>query len=150
LAFDFKFGSLLKHRRRLEEAARRNFLTVQSELDECLALIKEMYRSIDQARIHISNKQTSGAAQALAGIHSAEHFISGQLIKIKNARDRAREIMTRVEEMREKAIEAAKEFKKIDKLRERMLATYKDDLRDREASAVDDLMVLRGKRGRPK
>lgn len=148
MAFDFKFEAVLKHRRHLEDVARKNYLEARKLLDDCLAGINRMYDGIDTARDDIAGAQRSGEPRALQNIWSSEQFIEGQKIRIQRERDRARALMVKAEEMHEKLIEAVKEFKKIEKLKERMKEQYKKDRRKLEAKRMDDLVVIRSGRGR--
>lgn len=146
MAFDFKFESLLKYRKRLEEAAQREFIAARRELDESLAKIQQMYASIEASRNYIHSCQVQGVSGDISRILSSEQFILGQKIKIDLERGRARELMMRVEEKQELLLAAAREFKKIEKLKERQRADFKKQQRRLETKRVDDLVVIRSGR----
>ncbi len=146
MAFEFKFESLLKYRKRLEEAAQRDFIAARRELDEALAMIQQMYSSIEEARAYIHSCQGQGQAGDIFRILSSEQFITGQKVKIDIERARARELMMRVEEKQELLLAAAREFKKIEKLKERHKSEFKKEQRRLEIKRVDDLVVIRSGR----
>ena len=148
MGFTFKFETVLKHRRHLEDIARRDFMEAQRKLDDCLEGINSLYQSVDGARSGIAAQQKVGDGEALQGIRATEQFIEGQKIRIQNERQRARTLMTKVEEMHEKLVEAVKEYKKIEKLRDRMKVQYKKEMKKTEAKRMDDLVVIRAGRGR--
>lgn len=148
MAFEFKFEAVMKHRRHLEDMARKDYLEARRNLDDCLAGINRMYGSIDTAREDIAVAQKTGDAHSLQLIHGTEQFIEGQKVRIQRERERARNLMAIAEQMHEKLVEAVKEFKKIEKLKERMKRQYKKEQRKLEAKRVDDLVVIRSGRGR--
>jgi len=144
--FEFKLEVLLKHRKRIEENAQREYLQARAELEECLAVIKSYYLSIENNRDDILRMQKSGQQSALQEIRGMEQFIDGQKIRVERQRQVARELMIKVEQAQERLIEAAKEFKKIEKLKERQTLEYKKDQRKLEAKRMDDLVVIRAGR----
>lgn len=143
MKFQFKFEVLKKHRRRLEEEAQRNFMEARANLDACLNMIKSHYDSIEDSRSRIANEQSSGNAHAFELIRGFEQFIDGQKIRIERKRQEARHLMVVVEEKQELLIEAAREYKKIEKLRERKLEDFKKHKKRVEAKRVDDLVTIR-------
>lgn len=146
MAFKFKFTSLMKYRKRIEEDAQREYLLARRNLDDCLLLIQQYYESMEKARRDISAFQVSGQAGALSQILSLEQFIEGQKVRVTNERVRAREFMAKVEEKQEILIEATREHKKIEKLEERMREDYRKEQKRLEAKRMDDLVVIRSRR----
>ncbi len=123
-------------------------MEAQRKLEDCLEGINKMYQAVDVARVGVAEHQKLGNGDALQSIRSTEAFIEGQKIRIQNERQRARGLMTKVEEMHEKLVEAVKEYKKIEKLKDRMSAQYKKEMKKLEAKRMDDLSVIRAGRGR--
>lgn len=147
MAFEFKFATLLKHRKRLEEAAQRDYLEAKAILDHCLEGIEALYISIEETRLQISLWQRRGQVDDLMQISDGERFIDGQKIRIERERIKARQLMAIVEEKQELLVEAAREFKKIDKLKEKLKAEHKKEAKKREVKRLDDLVVIRANRG---
>lgn len=145
MAFVFPFEGLLKHRKRLEEVAKKEFFLAQSKVDEILNEINKMYERIDEVRAEISNTQQIGG-KGSSKIVQLEDFIKGQNIKIKNARHAARELMQIAEEKREVLVEKVKEFKMIDKIKEKRKDEYKVARRKKEQKEIDDILIMRAKR----
>ncbi|MGE0761657.1 MAG: flagellar export protein FliJ [Bdellovibrionales bacterium] len=146
MAFVFKFETLRKHRKRIEDEAQRIYLQARTELDDCLALIKSFYQSIEMARQQVAIAQKQADGQGLQTIRNFEHFIDGQKIRVERQRQVARELMTKVEDAQEKLIEAAREFKKIEKLKEKMKEEYKKHQKRLETKRLEDLVVIRSGR----
>lgn len=143
MKFHFRFEVLLKHRRRLEDIARRDHIEAQRELDDCLEGINQIYRSIETSREEIAQGQKVGDLNAIETIRASEHFIEGQKIRAQLQRQVARELMAKVEDRHEKLVEAVKEYRKIEKLKERMQQQFKKEQRRLEVKRVDDLVVMR-------
>ena len=148
MGFLFKFEAVLKHRHHLEDIARRDFMEAQRKLDECLEAINHMYRSIDDTRTGIATAQSVGNTEALQSIRSGEFLIEGQKIRIQNERQKARTLMAVAEEMHEKLLEAMKEYKKIEKLRNQMKAKYRKEMKKLEGKRMHDLSVMSAGRRR--
>ncbi len=144
--FKFQLEALKKHRRRLEDEAQRTYLAARAELDACLSLIERYYRSIEEARLKIAQAQLSGAEQSLTLIRFSEQFIEGQKARIERQRALARELMIKVEDAQELLIEAARELKKIEKLKSKRMAEHKQHQKRLEAKRLDDLVVIRAGR----
>jgi flagellar protein FliJ len=149
MKFEFRFQVLLDHRGRLEDIAKRDLAEAQRELDDCLTGIKNMYAAITDAREITAREQQVGDSRAVEQIRANEFFMEGQKVRIENERQKARALMSKVEDRQEKLIEAARERKKIDKLRERMKRAHKKEQRRLETKRIDDLVTIRAGRSRP-
>lgn len=146
--FKFKFTVLLKQRKRAEEAAQREYMLAQNELADCLSGIQRMYDSVEFSRNEISRLEKNLESHPLGQVLENEKFIEGQKIRIEKERQRARDLMRVAEMKHEVLIEAAKEFKKIDRLREKNQERYNKEQKKLENKRVDDLVTIRsGRRG---
>lgn len=143
MAFKFGLESVLKHRKRIEDIAQREFLEAQFNLDSCLARIDQMYKRMDEVRVEIAQAQSQGSPRKLEEIRDMEHFISGQKIRVQNERAIARTLMQIVEEKQERLVAATKDKKILVKLKERQLEEYRDRMAKLEAKALDDLTTTR-------
>lgn len=148
MAFKFGLETVLKHRKRLEDVAQREYIEAQRRLETCLAEIDAMYKRIDEVRLDINQAQTIGSQQKMLEIRQMEHFISGQKIRIEAARLKARELMVETEAKQDLLIEAAKDRKILLRLKEKRMAEYKLHLAQLEAKALDDLTSTRNGWGR--
>lgn len=146
--FEFRFEFLLRHRKRLEEIARRDYAQARRELEDCLAGIDRMYLSIEETRVYIAEQQRLGTVEAVIQIRDCEAFIEGQKIRITKERERARGLMRVAEDKQELLIEAAKNHKMIGKLKERKRKQFRKDKKRIETKRIDDLVVIRSQRGR--
>lgn len=142
MKFSFAFDRLLEHKRQLEHMARRNWLEAQAKVDESLRKLEQMYLQIDEARNRSSTLQIQGGQHAGA-LSQINDFIAGQKIRIERHRLEMRELMSEAERLQEILVEAAKEKKTLDRLRERRLEEYKLRRKKMELKAVDELTVTR-------
>jgi flagellar protein FliJ len=143
MAFRFNLEAVLKHRKRLEEAAQREFAEAQDAVDQCLKKIEGMYTRIDEVRVDIANQQDSTGHDKITAIQEMEHFISGHKIRIERLRLEARELLMVAEQKQEALIHAAREKKIMVKLKEKRLQEYKEWLRKLEAKELDDQNMIR-------
>lgn len=145
MKFEFSLESLLEHRRRLEEVAQRDWAEAQAKVDRAVARLNEYYDQVDQARHRSASLETQGGAQAGALI-SIDEFIAGQRYRIETQRQTIRELKVEAERLQEILIEAAKETKTLEKLKERQFEEFKLKRRKAETKAIDELVVTRFKR----
>lgn len=145
MRFEFSLESLLTHRRRLEELAQREYAEAQSKVDAAALKLNEYYDQVDEARHRSASLEVRGGAQAGALI-SIDEFIAGQKYRIEAQRKVIRDLKVEAERLQEILIEAAKETKTLEKLKERQLEEFKLKRRKAETKALDELIVTRFKR----
>ena len=147
MKFEFSFEKLLDHKKTLEDIARRNWAEKRRELDAGLKKLEDMFGQIDESRQRALALGTSGGATGPALVQIDE-FINGQKIRIERHRASLRELMAEVERLHELLVEAAKERKTLEKLKERRLEEFKKLQKKREAKEIDELVTTRfGKNG---
>lgn len=145
MKFIFSLESVLKHRRRLEDQAKREYLEAKHAVDTLLGEINEMYLRIDQTREAI-HQETLGHSTA-PRLEFLSAFIEGQKVKIETARKKARELLAIAEEKQELLIHAQKEKKVLEKLKDRRWLEFKKDRRHREIKQLDEIVTMRSGRG---
>src|ERR1700728_5414416 len=118
MKFVFSYESLLDHRKLEEEVARRDFYEAQTNLDEQKAIYKELY-----TRLHEIENESSEMQAALSvpieELRERDEFLAGQKIKIQRQREVVINHTTIAEGKQEILINAAKERKILDKLKEK-------------------------------
>jgi flagellar protein FliJ len=140
MAFRFNLEPVLKHRKRLEELAQREFADAQHAVDVILRRLEAMYTRLDEVREEIAVAERGAN---LVTVREMEAFISGHKIRIESVRLEARELLTLAEQKQEALILAAQEKKVLVKLKEKRLSEYKDWLNRIEAKAADDQTMMR-------
>jgi flagellar FliJ protein len=144
--FEFTFEKLLGHKRTLEDVARREWSEAKAKVDAAMKILEEMYQLIDSSRLRAGEISSEGGAQTVA-LSQIDTFISGQKIRIERHRATLRELLGELERRQELLVEAAKERKTLEKLKERRLEEYKLARKKRELKRMDELVVTRFKRG---
>ena len=147
MKFKFPFETLRKVRKREEEVAQKEYLEARTQLEELLYEIDEMYKSIDKSRLSISRLQFGKEALRIEEIQALEAFILGQHVRIRSERVKARELMRNVEEKQDIFFQKARDFKVIDRLREKRMSEFRRNKRKKEEKQMDEIVVLRSKRG---
>jgi len=138
MKFKFPLETVLKHRKRLEEMAQREFAEAQANVDAVLRSLEEMYRRMDEVREEILGLQKSGDPDRIEKICQMEGFLTGHKIRIEMKRQEARKLLVIVEEKQELLILAAKERKVMVKLKEKRQNEYREWLNYTEAQLADD------------
>lgn len=147
MKFKFSLENLLKVRKNEEVLAQQNFFEAKSNLDICLRDIDDMYKRIDHYREQ-SVTLMRGEGTNSSFLFQIDEYIWGQEEKIKSARQKARELMQIVEEKEEILVNAAKEYKIIEKLREKRLESFLEEVKRKELHEMDDMATMRfNKRG---
>jgi flagellar FliJ protein len=143
MSFKFSLESVLKHRKRLEEIAQREFAEAQASVDALLRKIEAMYARLDEVREEILGAQKAGSAAKLEEIREMEHFMAGQKIRIETLRQEARVLLQIAEEKQELLIAAARDKKMLVKLKEKKKLEYQEWLKTVEQKELDDMTMVR-------
>ncbi len=172
MKFVFAFEKLLQHKRNVEDATRRDVNVAAEKLDGVEKELQAMYSAIDASRKRAddcakipspgsgsrsklsspgsrnthdskSNLLKPMLISPLTALVQIDEFISGQGVRIALQKKRVREYKAIVEEAQELLLEAAKERKIYEKLREQRLAEFKDSEKKRELKRVDDMVSTR-------
>jgi len=140
--FEFAFEKLLDHRRKLEDVARRNWLHARGKVDEAKARLTALFDEVDHARNRAAELAVRGGTQGPA-LAQVDDFINGQKIRVDRQRAVIRELTEEMEKLQDAMVEAAKERKILEKLKERRLEEFKIRRRKHELKEVDELVVTR-------
>lgn len=143
MAFRFALESILKHRKRQEDIAQRDFLEAQAKVEECLRGIQSIYTSIDNTRISISAAEKSGTPNDLDFIRQADRFIEGQKVRVREERLKARELIRAMEDRQHELTERMHERKIMQNLKDKRLEEYQEEIKRIEQIELDDLVNSR-------
>lgn len=145
MAFRFPFETLLNHRRHLEEAARKEFMEAQKRVDDCLAKIKSLYGQRDETRQQVEKVSNEGGVRSQE-LLTLDEYVDGLTILIERERIKARELMQVAEEKRELLVIAAREFKILQKLKEKKWQEFRAKMKKIEEKEMQDLVTMRFRR----
>ena len=145
MSFEFGLEVLLDHKRKLQDEASRVWAEAQGKVDDAVAELNGFYQQVDNTRLDNQALEKSGGA--LAGrLIMNDGFIDGQKIRIERQRIKIRDLKSAAEILHEQMIEAARETKTLEKLKEKQKEEYKKKLRIREMKENDEIVTLRHKR----
>ncbi len=143
--FKFSYQHLLEYRKRLEELAQRDYIIAQKDLDQAEIELENMYQQIDDSRQRARLLEVTGGKQA-PSLALIDDFINKHKIRIEIQRKKIRELQQVAELKQQALVSAAKEYKILEKLKEKRLVEFKDSVKKREMKKVDELVTTRFKR----
>jgi flagellar export protein FliJ len=145
MRFHFRLDTLMRQRKVDRDTAQRIYSEAQSAVQAQLAFIKRLYDEVDQARMMVDERQASQKSTAPALVQIDE-FIQGQKIRIKAAREKARELMFIAEEKHEILTLKMQDFKVLERLKEKKQAEFKKEQLKAFNDEMDDLVIMRANR----
>lgn len=145
MKFSFAFEKLLDHRKMLEDLARKDYLLAASNVATAEGELRQMYDDIRESRNRAGELGRKGGAQGPA-LSQIDEFIRGQNIRIQRQREKIRELMAEAERKQLALVEAAREHKTLQKLKERRLADFKRALKKGDLKIIDEIVTTRFKR----
>jgi flagellar protein FliJ len=145
MKFDFPYEKLLDHRKTLEEIARKEFMIAKGKVDDAEAELRKMYDDVTASRQRAGDLAQEGGTQG-ASLVQVHDFIEGQKVRINRQREKIQQLMIEAEEKKEALVEAAKETKTLEKLKERRYKEFKLAAKKKELKEVDEMVTTRFKR----
>ncbi|MCB0341030.1 MAG: flagellar export protein FliJ [Pseudobdellovibrionaceae bacterium] len=146
MAFHFPLETLLKHRKRQMEMAQREFEIAQHQLNQCLQEIDNIHRQILESRQLIAYAESQKTTDTRS-VDQLFEFIEGSKIRMKIKQNEARNLMEVADNKRRVFQEKATDHKSLERLKDRRKSEYKVQVKKKENQTMDDMNVMRGKRG---
>lgn len=144
MKFVFQLEKILKHKRMMEDLAKREWAEAQAVVDEGMKELNKMYAQIDEVRQMGLARETAGDARGFE-LGQVDAFINGHKIRIERHRQQLRLLMGKAEELHEKLVMAARERKTFEKLRENKYEEYKAMRKKMDLKQMDELATTRFK-----
>jgi len=145
MKFHFRLDPLMRQRKVDRDTAQRIYSEAQNAVQLQMAAIKKLYAEIDEARIFAEKRQKTPSAGA-AALVQADEFIEGQKVRIKAARERARELMMIAEEKHEILIQKMQDFKVLERLKEKKQIEFRKEKLKQYNEEIDDIVTMRANR----
>jgi flagellar FliJ protein len=145
MKFAFAFEKLLSHKRTLEDIARRDYMEAKSKVDASMREMDGMYKQIEDSRVRAGELGAAGGTHGPA-LSQIDEFIKGQQLRIVQHRLKLRELMQEAERLQQILVEAAREKKTLEKLKERRFDEYRARRKKLELKAADEIVTTRFKR----
>lgn len=145
MKFKFPFETLMKDRLIKRDEAQKEYQLARAKLDEQLQKLATMKHQ--QKRAYKEAEVTvSVGGQAGSKLKSIETFITGQKIRIQSQTKVIKGLEELLEQKRLVLVEAAKELKILEKLKEKRYNEFKVLRRKKEQKEMDEVSILRATR----
>lgn len=145
MKFRFRFASVLKQRKIERDMALSEFAKAESDVRNQVMKINGLYQEIDQARLMTSQTEEHGCLE-LPRLAQSEEFVKLQLIRIERERQKARELLSIMEERQDELAEKGKSLRIVEILREKDMEKFRKETQRREQIELDDLWSTRAER----
>ena len=136
--FVFKLDGVLRQRKHIEEQRQRELAAVQSELARLEAELRAMDRTVAESTADVRNNRLVGQLD-MAFLAAHRRYTLAIQRKAMSLAQQMIAVKTRLDAARKALLEAAKQRKIIEKLRENRKARWADDLARRETAALDEV-----------
>ena len=141
MGFIFRFGSLLKVRKHHKEAAEIGLSKALGRLNRERLQLQSLREDWDQARRRLEKELRSSVPSKWLRLYS--DFFSGMKARIADQQETIARCENEVLEKRSILLEKTKEFKIIEKLKEKDYQKWQDHQRLEEQKRMDEIAVLR-------
>jgi len=139
--FKFKLETVLAERKRVEDLRLREWTLARQILMKMNEDLQRMEDALARA-IGDATKAASGSETNTGILISIDNYISGTKQRIKWKRTEIERGTKLTERKRMEYVMAGQKRKAIEKLKDRQLIQFKDDLRKRELKALDDIYIM--------
>ena len=138
--FVFKLDGVLRQREHIEQQRQRELAVIQSEMAVFEAQLRALDSSMRGAEQDLRTNRLVGRLDLAFLAAYRRYAIDMQRRAVAIAQKMAR-VQAKLEAARQNLIEAAKQKKVIEKLRERELQRWREDLAKRETAAMDEIAM---------
>jgi flagellar FliJ protein len=139
--FKFKLQAVLDHRQKKEDILKKELADKKMRYEREKMILAQLRKKLSDTQQDLRNKQKDRFEAAEAAVYSkyfdrAEREIEFQLIKLTD-------IASEVQKAQDRLLEAAKDKKIIEKLYDKQLKEYKQELDRLEQAMTDELSTVR-------
>jgi flagellar FliJ protein len=139
--FDFKLEAVRKLREAREKEALKVLSAAQRALQEEIERKNVLERRLEESRTRLENLGHTPAP--ITEFHTEQHFIDGTIVRIRHAETLIRRATRAVEKAMAVYLQAQKNRKMIERLRERQYEEWTWEMRREEQRRQDDLTSIR-------
>ncbi len=136
--FTFPLDGVLRQRKQVEEQRQREMAGVQAELAALEGELRAMDRSVQESTADVRGSHLLGELD-LAYLTAHRRYTAAMQRKAVALAQQMIAVKMRLENTRKALVEAAKQRKIIEKLRENRKTRWADDLSRRETAAMDEI-----------
>jgi flagellar FliJ protein len=136
--FIFQLDGVLRQRKSVEELRQREMAAAQGELTTLEAELRAMDRVVQESTADVRSHRLVGQLD-MGFLAAHRRYTVAMQRKALAVAQKMAAVKTRIEAARKALLEAAKQRKIIEKLRENRKARWADDLGRRETAALDEI-----------
>jgi flagellar FliJ protein len=141
MSFKFPFETLARERTSRRNEAEREYRISQSKVYEQTQVLNEQ-KGLYNSAVEQLHSVRKGEGKLSSSLVALDDFISGQKVRIQNQIKMVKGLEEIAEQKRLVLVEAAKEVKVLEKLREKRYNEYKIKMRKREAKLLDEIAIM--------
>lgn len=141
--YKFPLGSVLKHRKTVEEGHQKELSLLINSLTDELKKIEELNDAREKASKELKIKQKKGVTASEAMLYF--RFVEQLTEMLKIQEQRVLEVEREVDEKREELTAAMKNRKILENLKERGLERYRETLNKKELEFMNEMSSVRFK-----
>ncbi|MCD6363721.1 MAG: flagellar export protein FliJ [Synergistetes bacterium] len=148
MAFNFRFEKVLDLKKRIEEKLKSELASLELKRGAVLSEREKLARELEDLRNEFSRRQEEGMSGGEIRLYLS--FLSSLSVLIARKEEEIKHLEKKISEKREEIIEASKERKKFEKLRERAFEAYRYEEALRERRFLDEMglnLFIRRERG---
>jgi len=135
--FKFKFDTVLKHRKLLEDKEAKEFYKRHSKLDKETATLNDLLNRYKDSQTELARKKEQGIDIAELKIYYT--YMNALKLDIRAQRIKVKQADAKKEEQRKELVKAQKNKKVIDKLKENKINEFKEEERTQDLKTLDDI-----------
>jgi flagellar FliJ protein len=136
--FVFKLEGVLRQRKQIEQQRQRDVAMTQQQIAELQTMLRELNLSLQAGVEDLRTKRLIGKLD-LAFIAAQRRFALAMQRKGQGIVQRLALLTRQAETQQKSLIEATKRRKAIDKLKERRMAQWREELERREMTELDEI-----------
>lgn len=140
----FQLQQVLNYRKEVEKARKLEFVSAKREYEHATELLQRHEAEADRARVEFNNRQATGISVNELQMYS--NFFSKKTNDIQRQRCQVDSLGQEMSEKREVLLDAAKEKKSLELLKEKQLLALRREQAEKERSFLDELSVQRAVR----
>lgn len=140
----FQLQQVLNYRKEVEKARKLEFVSAKREYEYATELLQRHEAEADRARVEFNNRQATGISVNELQMYS--NFFSKKTNDIQRQRCQVDSLGQEMSEKREVLLDAAKEKKSLELLKEKQLLALRREQAEKERSFLDELSVQRAVR----
>ena len=144
--FEFRLEALLTHREQIEKEKQRKLAAVGQQIQSVVRHIHETKARIAEENKTLGTRELTGKLD-MQYIATEKRFVGNLHMRIALAMDRLRELEKLQSAARAELLHAAQERKVIEKLRDKQLQAWRQELERKDAAQTDEIGIQLAARG---